>query len=91
MSHSMRVTSSTVSVFLDSSKAFDSLNRSILLKKLYYYGIQGKELDWFKLYFSERKQPVNYKGVRSNAMTTKFGVAQGSVSGPILFCILLMI
>ena len=77
----------TVSVFLDLSKAFDSLNRSILLKKLDYYGIQGKELDWFKSYFSERKQLVNCKGVRSEAMTTKFGVAQGSVAGPILFCI----
>ena len=38
-------------------------------------------------YFSKRKQLVNYKGVRSEAMTTKFGVAQGSVAGPILFCI----
>ena len=78
---------STVSVFLDLSKAFDSLNRSLLHKKFDYYGIQGKELDWFKSYFSERKQLVNYKGLRSEAMTTKFGVAQGSVAGPILFCI----
>ena len=44
---------STVGVFQDLSKAFGSFNRSILLKKLDYYLIQGKELDWFKLYFSE--------------------------------------
>ena len=83
---------STVSVFLDLSKAFDSLNRSILLKKLDYYEIQGKELDWFKSYFSERKQLVNYKGVRSEAMTT---INSGSLKvvwlGSFCFAFLLMI
>ena len=63
-----------VGVFLDLRKAFDSLNRIILYKKLEYYGIRGKELEWFKSYFSERKQLVNYKGVRSEAMSVNFGV-----------------
>ena len=52
-----------------------------------YYGIRGKELEWFKSYFSERKQLVNYKGERSEAMSVNFGVPQSSVLGPILFCI----
>ena len=76
-----------VGVFLDLSKAFDILNRNILFMKLEYYGISSVEMVWFKSYFDDRKQIVCYRGVRSKPMKTNFGVVQGSICGPILFCI----
>ena len=78
----------TIGVFLDLSKAFDSLNMNIIFNKLRYYGIDGMEVRWFMSYFSARKQCVKYKGIKSDLLSTKDGVAQGSIVGPILNIIL---
>ena len=67
-----------ISVFLDLSKAFDTLDHSILLSKLEYYGIRDNALELFKSYLSNRKQYV------VNIVT---GVPQGSILGPLLFTI----
>ena len=48
----------TIGVFLDLSKAFDSLNMNILFNKLRYYGIDGMEVRWFISYFSARNQCI---------------------------------
>ena len=73
-----------VGVYLDFSKAFDTVDHDTLLTKLYHYGIRGKALQWFKSYMSERKQFVTYNGT-SSMKTIYCGVPQGSILGPILF------
>jgi len=78
---------SILAVFLDLSKAFDTIDHSILLNKLEFYGIRGKAWDWCKDYLSNRKQYVNYKDKNSSLYKIRYGVPQGSVLSPLLFII----
>lgn len=72
-------------LFIDLKKAFDTVNHSILLKKLDYYGIRGIANKWFKSYLSGRCQYVSINGHTSDIKPISCGVPQGSVLGPILF------
>ena len=75
----------TIGIFLDLSKAFDTINHRILAQKLEYYGVRGVTQLLFDNYLTNRKQIVKYNQTRSEEMTIKTGVPQGSILGPILF------
>ena len=74
-----------LAIFLDLSKAFDTLDHDILLYKLNYYGITSKEFNFFKTYLENRKQYVDYDGTVSRIENITTGVPQGSILGPLLF------
>ena len=70
----------TTAIMLDKKKAFDLIPHEFILQKLQYYGIQGKELLWFKNdYLTNRKQCVVINGTTSRYHPVKSGVPQGSV------------
>ena len=73
------------SVFIDLTKAFDTVHHSILLSKLNHYGIRGIAGDWFRSFITNRKQFVTVNGSNSNLLPITCDVPQGSVLGPLLF------
>ena len=78
-----------VSVSLDLSKAFDTLDHGILFQKLEYYGVRGLPLSWLRSYLNNRSQKVSLgqTGIGSPLLKISCGVPQGSVLGPVLFLI----
>ena len=63
-------------IFIDLQKAFDTVNHSILIDKLYHYGIRGVGNDWFKSYLSNRSQYVSIQGFDSDTKEVRHGVPQ---------------
>ena len=70
-------------VFLDLTKAFDTVNHKILVSKLNRYGVQDVALKWFSNYLEDREQYVSINGCLSEKLKILVGVPQGSILGPI--------
>lgn len=75
----------TVSVFMDFKRAFETIDRNRLIKKLEVYGIRGTEKRWFESYLTLRYQKTKFNNQESNKLIIDLGVPQGSVLGPLLF------
>ena len=75
----------TLGVFVDLSKAFDTVDHQVLLKKLEYYGIAGNNLRWFENYLKDRQQFVSFEHNSTKKVTVTCGIPQGCILGPLLF------
>ena len=78
----------TLAVFIDLTQAFNSINHTILLSKLFQYGVHGDTLNFFESYLRSRPHVtvINNKYV-SKPLISELGIAQGSSLGPLLFII----
>lgn len=74
-------------LFVDISKAFDTVNHILLIAKLSNIGIRGNILDWFESYVQDRRQVVKIGETVSSPGHINCGVPQGSVLGPLLFLV----
>ena len=81
----------TIGTYLDLKKALGTVNHPILFEKLEHYGIGGMALAFFRSYLSNRKQYVSCNNTTSYISTKEYGVPEGSVLGPLLFIIYVML
>lgn len=72
-------------IFIDLKKAFDALDRNILMKKLLGIGCKGSSYKWFKSYLTDRTQYTQINHLISKTEPITYGVPQGSKAGPTLF------
>ncbi len=76
-----------IAIFMDLSKAFDTLNHDILIYKLKSYGLSEAALKLMQSYLTNRKQYVEINNTQSTKNYITVGVPQGSILGPLLFII----
>ena len=81
----------TVGIFIYLKKAFDTVDHSILIEKLYHYGIRGTANTWICSYLMNRHRYVTINGTNSGDMNVLCGVPQGSILGPILFILYIIV
>ena len=91
VSHAFGNNSFVPGVFIHLSKAFETVDHNILLEKLSMHGVKGNNLQWFHSYLSIRKQDIEFqnddKKEKTNSLTIKCGVLQGSILGQLLFIV----
>ena len=77
----------TLGIFIDLLKTFDAVDHYILITNLENYGVNGKNLRWFQSYLKNRKQYLNFNNKITNSSLITCGVPQGSILGPLLLLI----
>lgn len=77
----------SIALFFDLSRAFDTIDHSLLLEKLKRIGVRGVANQWVASYLQERKQVVIIDAFKSGSKYVKTGVPQGSILGPLFFII----
>ena len=87
ITHELDLGNTPINIYIDLSKAFDTLDHNILISKLQHYGIKGAALQLLISYLSNRKQFVQYGDTLSQKTDILMGVPQGSILGPLLFII----
>ena len=87
INYALNTKKTILAIFMDLSRAFDTVSYEILLDKMSLYGIRGIALDLFKDYLSNRFQILKYNDAFSSPLQLTYGVPQGSVLGPVLFLI----
>ena len=87
ITHELDMGNTPINIFIDLSKAADTLDHAILISKLQHYGITGAALQLLVSYLSNRKQFVQYGDLLSQKTDILMGVPQGSILGPLLFII----
>ena len=87
LTHALEKGEVAIGVFIDFQKAFDTVDHTILLDKLFHYGIRGPAHSWIRSYLQDRKQFVEFDRVHSKVSDIRCGVPQGSNLGPLLFLI----
>ena len=85
LSNEMDTSNIPCALYIDLSKAFDTLSFDIILQKLKYYGIVGNELLLLTSYLRNRKQDVIFNNHESRVTDITNGVPQGSIVSPLLF------
>jgi hypothetical protein len=83
----MDMNNSPLTIFLDLSKAFDTLNHEILIAKLKHYGLNNSALQLCKNYLTSRKQFTQIQDAQSSHLDINIGLPQGSILGPFLFLV----
>ena len=78
----LKLSNIAIGVFLDLSKALDTVNHDLLFNILEHYGVRGLPLEWVKSYFCNRSQFVEFNNYRSAHQKFSYGLAQGSILGP---------
>ena len=74
-----------VCILIDFRKAFHTVEHSILVDKLYHYGIRGNALQWFNNYLTNRYQYLKHNNTPVDMKKITWGVPRGSILGPLLF------
>ena len=80
-----------INIYLDLSKAFDTIDHTILIDKLKYYGVHEINLKLFSSYLENRKQYMEIDNVKSNTSLITTGVPQGSILGPLIYISMILL